>query len=126
MLAVSITQILFLTNSGFTQAIYVQLSNGSIFRLLLPAHVFLYSALSPPPPKAPHSPDKLKEHNTSCNDNSVADIVSDLLDKPLSTGMQPSRHPLISSTKNLEKMVVNSSIIIANLFPMGNIILIIA
>lgn len=119
MLAVSITQILFLTNSGFTQAIYVQLSNGSIFRLLLPAHVFLYSALSPPPPKAPHSPDKLKENSTSCNDNGVADIVSDSLDKPLSTSMQPSRHPLISSTKNLEKMVVNSSIIIANLFPYG-------
>ncbi|EFO61612.1 Hypothetical protein GLP15_5086 [Giardia lamblia P15] len=121
MLAVNITQVLFLTNSGFTQALYVQLSNGSIFRLMLPAHVLLYSALKPPPPRASHSPNKLGECGISDDDNDIndVDIVSTPLDKPLSTVIQPPRHPFISSTKNLEEMVVNSSKIIADLFPYG-------
>lgn len=121
MTTVSITQILFLTNSGFTQALYAQLSNGSLFQLILPANILLYSALKPPPPKRSPTPDMpaKKDIPNSCGNIDNVDSVQDAADKPINNFIQPSRHPFVSSTKSLKKLVGDSSAIIADLFPYG-------
>lgn len=123
MAVVSVTRILFLTDNGFTQTIYAQFSNGALFRLILPTHLFFYSALKPPPPK--QSPtvgiqeiQGINDDNDTDNDNS-ASFVQDATDKSLTTTMIPSRHPLISSTKNIKEMAIDSPALIEDMFPYG-------